>query len=149
MLTSPHRTPHPFFQQPNGLRAIHAGVEQLIESSGLRWTFVRPGPFALNSRNWWAPQLRVGDVVRWFYADAATAPVHERDIAAVAVRALSSEAHDGREYVITGPASLTQREQVEIIGDPRANRCSRSDFHRRPLTCSWTRTQRRWDCRHW
>jgi uncharacterized protein YbjT (DUF2867 family) len=117
MLTSPHRTPHPFFQQPNGLRAIHAGVEQLIESSGLRWTFVRPGPFALNSRNWWAPQLRVGDVVRWFYADAATAPVHERDIAAVAVRALSSEAHDGREYVISGPASLTQREQVEIIGD--------------------------------
>jgi uncharacterized protein YbjT (DUF2867 family) len=117
MLTSPHRTPHPFFQQPNGLRAIHAGVEQLIDSSGLSWTFVRPGPFALNSRNWWAPQLRAGDVVRWFYADAATAPVHERDIAAVAVRALSSEAHDGREYVITGPASLTQREQVEIIGD--------------------------------
>ena len=68
-------------------------------------------------RNWWAPQLRTGDVVRWFYADAATAPVHERDIAAIAVRALSSEAHDGREYVITGPASLTQRQQVQIIGD--------------------------------
>jgi uncharacterized protein YbjT (DUF2867 family) len=117
LLTSPHRTPHPFFQQPNGLRVIHAGVEQLIESSGLRWTFLRPGPFAINCRNWWALQLRTGDVVRWFYADAATAPVHERDIAAVAVRALCSEEHDGCEHVITGPASLTQREQVQIIGE--------------------------------
>ena len=117
LLTSAHRTSHPFFQQPNGLRVIHAGVEQLIEASGLRWTFVRPGPFAINCRNWWASQLRDGDVVRWFYGDAATAPVHERDIAAVAVRALCDEGHDGREYVLTGPASLTQRELVQIIGD--------------------------------
>jgi uncharacterized protein YbjT (DUF2867 family) len=117
LLTSPHRTPHPFFQQPNGMRVIHAGVEQLIEASGLRWTFLRPGPFALNCRNWWAPQLRNGDVVRWFYADAATAPVHERDIAAAAVRTLCDEGHDGREYVLTGPASLTQREQVQIISN--------------------------------
>jgi uncharacterized protein YbjT (DUF2867 family) len=117
LLTSPHRTPHPFFQQPNGMRVIAAGVEQVIEESGLAWTFLRPGPFAINCRNWWAPQLRNGDVVRWFYADAPTAPVHERDIAAVAVRALCEDGHDGREYVLTGPASLTQREQVQIIGE--------------------------------
>ena len=117
LLTSPHRTLHPFFQQANAMRVIAAGVEQVIEESGVAWTFLRPGPFALNCRNWWAPQLRSGDVVRWFYADAATAPVHERDIAAVAVRALCGEGHGGREYVLTGPASLTQREQVQIIGD--------------------------------
>jgi uncharacterized protein YbjT (DUF2867 family) len=117
LLTSQHRTPHPFFQQPNGMRVIHKGVEQLIEASGLRWTFLRPGPFAINCRNWWAPQLRNGDVVRWFYADAATAPVHERDIAAVAVRALCDAGHDGQEHVLTGPASLTQRELLQIIGD--------------------------------
>src|SRR5215470_5852803 len=34
LLTSPHRTPHPFFQQPNGMRVIQAGVEKLIEASG-------------------------------------------------------------------------------------------------------------------
>ena len=117
LLTSPHRTPHPFFQQPNALRAVHAGVEQLIEKSGVRWTFLRPGAFAINCRNWWAPQIRNGDVVRWFYASAATAPIHERDIAAVAVRALCGDGHAGMEYVLTGPASLTQREQVRIIGD--------------------------------
>jgi len=81
LLSSPHRTPHPFFQQPNGLRAIHAGVDRLVEDSGRQWTILRPGPFALNCRNWWAPQIAKGDVVRWCYADAETAPVHERDIA--------------------------------------------------------------------
>src|SRR6266850_4135716 len=116
-LSSPHRVQHPFFQQPNTLRSVHAGMEQLIEASGLRCTFLRPGAFALNARNWWAPQIRHGDVVRWFYAAAATAPIHERDIAAVAVRALRDEGYDGREHVLTGPASLTQREQVQIIGE--------------------------------
>jgi uncharacterized protein YbjT (DUF2867 family) len=117
LLSSPHRTPHPFFQQPNALRAIHAGVEQLIEASRARWTVLRPGVFALNSLAWWASQIRSGDVVRWFYADAATAPIHERDIASVAACALTEEGHDGKDYVITGPRSLTQREQVHIIGD--------------------------------
>ena len=46
LLTSPHRTPHPFFQQPNALRAVHAGLEQLVEASELQWTFLRPGVFA-------------------------------------------------------------------------------------------------------
>ena len=117
LLTSPHNIPHPFFQQPNAMRFVHAAIERLIGESGLRWTFLRPGPFAINCRNWWASQIQSGDVVRWFYADAATAPVHERDIAAVAVRALCGEGHESGEYVLTGPASLTQREQVRIIGD--------------------------------
>jgi uncharacterized protein YbjT (DUF2867 family) len=99
------------------MRLVHAGIEQLIEESGVRWTFLRPGPFAINCRNWWAPQIQSGNIVRWFYADAATAPVHERDIAAAAVRALCDQEHESREYVLTGPASLTQREQLQIIGD--------------------------------
>jgi uncharacterized protein YbjT (DUF2867 family) len=117
LLSSPHRTNHPFFQQPNGLRAVYAGLEQLIEASGLRWTVLRPGVFALNCVHWWGPQIASGDVVRWFHADAETAPIHEGDIAASAARVLCEEGHDGRDYVLTGPESLTQRQQVEIIGD--------------------------------
>jgi uncharacterized protein YbjT (DUF2867 family) len=116
-LSSPIRTNHPFFQQPNALRHVHAGIEDLIEKSGTPWTILRSGPFALNCRNWWAPQIRNGDVVRWFHGAAQTAAVHERDIAAVAVRALCDEGHEDRDYVLTGPESLTQREQLAIIGD--------------------------------
>jgi len=116
-LTAPHRTPHPFFQQPNAMAAVHAGVEELIQRSGREWTFLRPHVFALNCVHWWGPQIREGNVVRWFYGDAATAPIDERDIAAVAVRALCDDGHGGKDYVITGPESLTQREQVRIVGD--------------------------------
>jgi len=116
-LSSPHKTAHPFFQQPNPMRVLHAEIERVIETSGLDWTFLRPGMFALNARFWWAPQIRAGDVVRWPpYAAVPTAPIHERDIAAVAVRALCEDGHAGAEYVLTGPQSLTQAEQVRTTG---------------------------------
>jgi len=54
--------------------------------------------------------------VRWPYLNAPTAPTDERDLAAIAVRALCGEGHAGAEYVITGPESLTQAAQVQTIG---------------------------------
>ena len=44
-----------------------------------------------------------------------TAPVDERDIAAVAVRALCEDRR-AAEYVLTGSQELTQREQIAILG---------------------------------
>jgi uncharacterized protein YbjT (DUF2867 family) len=116
-LSSPHRTPHPFFQQPNPMATLHAEIERLIQTSGLQWIFLRPGAFAINARNWWAQQIRQGDIVRWPYAAAATAPIHECDVASVAVRALCEDGHAEAEYVLTGPQSLTQKEQVSVIGE--------------------------------
>ena len=115
-LSAPLKTAHPFFQQPNPLRAMVERIERLIETSELDWTFLRPGMFAGNARHWWAPQIRVGGVVRWPYLSAPTAPIDERDIAAVAVRALCEDGHARAEYVLTGPQSLTQLEQVSTIG---------------------------------
>jgi len=115
-LSAPIKTPHPLFQQPNPHRVMVEQIEQRIETSGVEWTFLRPGMLAANAVGWWAPQIRVGDVVRWPYADVPIAPIHERDIAAVAVRALCENGHAGAEYVLTGPQSLTHAEQVSTIG---------------------------------
>ena len=52
-------------------------------------------------------------VVRWPYGAAETAPVDERDVAAVAARALYQDGHAGGDYVLTGPESLSQAEQVQ------------------------------------
>jgi len=116
-LSSPHQTPHPFFQQPNPMRGLHAEIERLLAATSLGVTVIRPGMFASNARHWWAPQLRDGDVVRWPYAAAETAPVDERDIAAVAARALLDGQHAGGDYVLTGPESLSQAAQIGAIGD--------------------------------
>ncbi len=72
-------------EQAYPVTTLHARIERLIEASGVRWTFLRPGAFAANARMWWAPQIRAGDVVRWPYPGAVTSPIHEGDIAAVAV----------------------------------------------------------------
>lgn len=116
-LSAPLKTPHPFFQQPNSLRADAENIERMIEASGIDWTFLRPGIFAANALHFWGPQIRAGQTIYWPYLDTPTPPIHERDIAAVGVRALLDRGHAGAEYVITGPQSLTQAEQIDIIGE--------------------------------
>ncbi len=116
-LSAPFRTPHPFFQQPNPMRDLHAEVERLLAASSLDVAIVRPGMFTSNALHWWAPQIRKGDVVRWPYAAAETAPVDERDVAAVAARMLLDARHAHADVVLTGPESLSQAAQVRAIGD--------------------------------
>lgn len=78
---------------------------------------LRPGIFASNALHWSAPQIRNGNVVRWPYGTAETAPIDERDIAAVATRGRLDDRHTGGDYVLTGPKSLSQATQVRAIGD--------------------------------
>jgi uncharacterized protein YbjT (DUF2867 family) len=103
--------------QPNPIAALHAEIERRIRASGLGWTFLRPGMFAADALWWWAPQIRAGDVVRWPYALVPTAPIDERDIAAVAARTLCDGRCAGADYVLTGPQSLSHFDQVSTIAD--------------------------------
>src|SRR5215207_5202973 len=91
-------------------------VEDAVRASGLQWTFLRSADYAANTLAW-APQIRSAGAVRGAYGDAATSTIHERDVAAVAARALVNPAHAGHSYVLTGPQSLTQRDKVRLIGE--------------------------------
>jgi uncharacterized protein YbjT (DUF2867 family) len=121
-LSSPHQTPHPFFQQPNAMAAMHADIERLIAATPLESTVIRPGMLASNALAWWAPAIRAGDIVRWPHGAAETAPVDDRDVAAVAARTLSQNGHAAGDYVLTGPQSLTQAAQVDTIGEALGRR---------------------------
>jgi uncharacterized protein YbjT (DUF2867 family) len=116
-LSAPHRTRHPFFQQPNPMAVLYADIERRIAATQLESTIIRPGMLASNALLWWAPTIRSGGVVRWPYGGAETAPVDDRDVAAVVARALYQDGHADGDYVLTGPESLSQAEQVSIIGD--------------------------------
>jgi uncharacterized protein YbjT (DUF2867 family) len=63
-------------------------------------------------------------VVRWPYGAVETAPIDERDIAAVAVRALSEASLAGAGFVLTGPEALSRAPQVAVIGGVRGGRRS-------------------------
>lgn len=93
-----------------------ATIERQVQGSGAQWTVLRPTGFAKNTLIW-AGQIAAGGVVRWPYGAAARALIDERDIAAVAARALTEDEHTGATYVLTGPETLTQAEQVRTIGE--------------------------------
>ena len=102
----------PAAERPGSFWAL---TERAIEESGAAWTFLRPVGFASNTLMW-ADQIRAGDVVRWPFGAAARSLIDERDIAAVAVEALTQDGHAGARYLLSGPAVLTQAEQLAAIG---------------------------------
>jgi uncharacterized protein YbjT (DUF2867 family) len=96
---------------------LNRTIEQAIQRSGMDWTFLRPGSFAANTRTWWADSIRADNVVRLPYPLAQSAPVHEKDIAALAVTALTEPGHSHQSYTVYGAESLTLQRQVEHIGE--------------------------------
>src|SRR5260370_13433653 len=89
----------------------------------------------------WADQVRAGDIVRWPFGGAARALIDERDIAAVAVRALTEDSHAGARYVLSGPEVLTQAEQLAAIRQAIGRNLSWEDMPRQAaqevLAASW------------
>jgi uncharacterized protein YbjT (DUF2867 family) len=66
---------------------------------------------------WWSPTIRSQGKVFSNFGEGKLSLVHPRDIAAVAVRALTSAGHQGKAYDLTGPEPLSTGEQVRILGD--------------------------------
>ena len=116
-LSAPHNIDHPFFQQPNSMAVLYADIERRIVETGVESTIIRPGMFASNALAWWASAIRTDGVIRWPFGGAETAPVDDRDVAAVVAKTLYQDGHAGGDYVLTGPESLSQADQVGIIGD--------------------------------
>lgn len=95
---------------------LHSVVEEALRESGIGWTFLRPTTFAIIQLRF-APAIRSGqEVLRIPFPQLCTASIHERDIADVAVRALTGAGHEGKAYWLTGPQALTQQEYIEVIG---------------------------------
>lgn len=100
----------------DAISRVHRAVEKAIERTSLEWTFLQPHGFAANTLGW-ASQIREDGVVRGAYGSVSSTLVHEADLAAVAVAALTSDGHVGAKYDLTGVAALTQVEQVRVIGE--------------------------------
>nr|BFE51784.1 NAD(P)H-binding protein [Saccharothrix mutabilis subsp. capreolus] len=102
--------------QENVIGRFHADVERAIADTGVEWTFLRPHGFATNTLAW-RPAILAGDEVRGGFGRTAVTLVHEDDIAAVAVKALLEDGHQGAKYVLTGPELVTRADQVTLIGE--------------------------------
>ncbi|MET0237645.1 MAG: NAD(P)H-binding protein [Kibdelosporangium sp.] len=95
-------------------RDAHRAIELMVEATGAEWTHVRPGLLAVNALAWAGP-IQAGEVIREPYPTSGYPLVHEADVAEIAVRALLADEHVGQAYTITGPAKVTQVEQINEI----------------------------------
>jgi uncharacterized protein YbjT (DUF2867 family) len=89
-------------------------MEEAVEASTLAWTFLQPVEFMANFAEWAEP-IRTTGMVKEAFGNRRSALVHEADIAAVAVAALTEEGHHGKTYPITGPEVLTPPQMVQTI----------------------------------
>ena len=99
-----------------GVAEWHTAGERAIQNSGIAWTFVRPGAFMSNALFWRGTIKSLGKVFS-NYGDGKTTPIHPRDIAAVAVRALITPGHEGKAYPLTGPQAISVAEQVRVLSN--------------------------------
>ncbi|MEU4144724.1 NAD(P)H-binding protein [Streptomyces parvulus] len=91
------------------------GAEGLLRESGLGWTVLRPRSFMSNALAWAGSVVSEG-VVRGLYGGSVNACVDPRDVAAVAVCALTERGHLGRVHTVTGPRAVSAVEQTTVLG---------------------------------
>jgi len=100
----------------NDIRKWHDEGEQAFREAGIPLTVLYPGAFMSNALHW-RETIRAAGKVFSNYGDGKLPSVHPRDIAAVAVRALTTPGHEGKCYTITGPEALSVGEQVKILAN--------------------------------
>ncbi|WP_338767053.1 NAD(P)H-binding protein [Nocardia vulneris] len=94
----------------------HRAGEAAVWASGVASTVIRPLGFMSNALHW-AGTVRAHGAVHAPYGQGRIAVIDPRDIAAVAVAALTTDAHLGQIYTLSGPQALSPGEQTAIIGE--------------------------------
>jgi uncharacterized protein YbjT (DUF2867 family) len=92
--------------------AAHRRIEEAIERSGMSWTHLRPHWFMQNELGQ-AATIAADGV---FYAPDVTeiSMIDAADVASVAARILTSDGHEGKAYLLTGPEALSYAEVAEV-----------------------------------
>lgn len=94
----------------------HAASQRELETSGMAWTHLQP---VFNMQNF----LRFASSIRSqgsFFApmrDGAISMVDARDVASVAVEALTAAGHENQTYLVTGPEPLTFADAAQQLSD--------------------------------
>ncbi len=97
---------------------LHRQAEKVIEESGIPFTFLRPNFFMQNFVTFYSNFIKTQGAFYVPAGDAKASFVDVRDIAAVAVQALSKNGeskHIGKAYDITGAEALSYGGAAEIL----------------------------------
>lgn len=91
----------------------HTSSEQRLQAGQTGWTILRPTRFMTNTPYSWKSVRETGQLMESHGGHKVTL-IDPRDIAAVAVKALTSAGHEGKIYELTGDA-LTGKEMAQRL----------------------------------
>jgi uncharacterized protein YbjT (DUF2867 family) len=94
----------------------HWATEKQIEASGLGFTFLRPTLY-MQQILAYAPSIAATGSFSAPMGAGEIAVVDTRDVASVAVAALTEDGHDRRIYDLTGPEALSYDRMADAISD--------------------------------
>ncbi len=97
---------------------LHRQAENIIEESGISYTFLRPNFFMQNFIKFFSQTIKEQGAFYVPAGDGKVSFVDVRDIAGVAVQALLNESKHGRKaYNITDPNAISYAEAAEILSN--------------------------------
>lgn len=94
----------------------HWATEKQIEASGVGFTFLRPTLY-MQQMCAYAPSIAATGTFSAPVGSGEVAVVDTRDVAAVAVAALTGSGHDRRIYDLTGPEALSYDAMADAISE--------------------------------
>jgi uncharacterized protein YbjT (DUF2867 family) len=95
----------------------HADSEDYIKSSGVPYTFLRPNGFMQNFVTYNGATINTQNAFYGSQGDGEVSHIDLRDIAAVAVKTLTEDGHQGKAYTLTGPEALSNARVAEILSE--------------------------------
>lgn len=99
---------------PTQLGRMHAHTEAEIRKAGFEWTFLHPHSFMQNLFSN-SQTIRRANAFYARHGKGKYSPVDARDIAQAAARVLTSDGHEGKTYVITGPEAVSMKDVARTL----------------------------------
>jgi uncharacterized protein YbjT (DUF2867 family) len=106
----------------------HRQAEMTVEESGIPYTFVRPSGFMQNFSNFNAQTIKAQNAIYTATGEGKIGFVDARDIAAVAVEALTVDGHEGKTYTVTGPEAISYNQAAETLSEVLGREISHVDI---------------------
>lgn len=98
------------------LTDVHKECEDIIESSGIPFTSIRPNSFMQNFTDYHLDEIKMNNTIHQNTGDGKASYVDARDLGEVIARIIAEkQGHEGKAYVITGPQALSVGEVAQIF----------------------------------
>ncbi|MBD1398324.1 SDR family oxidoreductase [Pontibacter sp. JH31] len=95
----------------------HREIERYIEESGIPYTFLRSASFMQNLVNYHTESIISEGKFYMPVGEGKVSYIDTRDIAAVAIEALTTDGHAGRIYDLTGPEAISHSEMAAHLSE--------------------------------